>query len=80
MPDRAMTLRQQVKIERRTPEYWRAALDNPPLSMMGLEMIAELAVLMGQIEADDRRKVIVFEHPRILHGALRRSRKPPELA
>jgi enoyl-CoA hydratase/carnithine racemase len=61
MPDQAMTLRQQVKIERRTPEYWRATLDNPPLNIMGPEMIAELAVLMGQIEADDRLKVIVFD-------------------
>ena len=51
MPDQAMTLRQQVKIEHRTPEYWRATLDNPPLNIMGPEMIAELATLIGQIEA-----------------------------
>ena len=61
MPDHATTPRLQVKIERRTPEYWRATLDNPPLNIMGPEMIAELAVLMGQIEADDRLKVIVFD-------------------
>lgn len=61
MPDHATTLRQQVKIERRTPEYWRATLDNPPLNIMGPEMIAELAVLIGRIEADDRLKVIVFD-------------------
>ncbi len=61
MPDQAMTLRQQVKIEHRTPEYWRATLDNPPLNIMGPEMIAELATLIGQIEADDRLKVIVFD-------------------
>src|SRR5580704_6261436 len=57
MPDQAMTLRQQVKIERRTPEYWRATLDNPPLNIMGPKMIAELADLMDQIEADEQLKV-----------------------
>lgn len=61
MLDHATTPRQQVKIERHTPEYWRATLDNPPLNIMGPEMIAELATLIGQIEVDGRLKVIVFD-------------------
>jgi enoyl-CoA hydratase/carnithine racemase len=61
MPDQAITLRPQVKIKRSTPEYWRATLDNPPLNIMGPAMIAELSVLIGLIEADERLKVIVFD-------------------
>jgi enoyl-CoA hydratase/carnithine racemase len=61
MGDGVLTRRNQVKIEHRTPDYWRATLDNPPLNIMGPEMIAELAVLIDQIEADDQLKVIVFD-------------------
>lgn len=61
MTDHITTNRRQVRIERRTPEYWRATLDNPPLNIMGPEMVAELAVLINEIEADDRLKVIVFD-------------------
>jgi hypothetical protein len=35
MTAHAMTSRKQVRIDRRTPEYWRATLDNPPLNIMG---------------------------------------------
>ena len=61
MRDHATSICRQVKIECRTPEYWRATLDNPPLNIMGPEMITELSTLIGHIEADDRLKVIVFD-------------------
>jgi enoyl-CoA hydratase/carnithine racemase len=61
MADHTVTGLRQVRIEHVSPEYWRATLDNPPLNIMGPEMVAELAVLIDEIEADDRLKVIVFD-------------------
>ncbi|HSZ53557.1 MAG TPA: enoyl-CoA hydratase/isomerase family protein [Caulobacteraceae bacterium] len=51
----------QVKIERVTPAFWRASLDNPPLNLTTPEMIRELAALIDAIEADRALKVIVFD-------------------
>jgi enoyl-CoA hydratase/carnithine racemase len=51
----------QVKVERVTPAYWRASLDNPPLNLTTPPMIRELAALIDAIEADTALKVIVFD-------------------
>ena len=61
MDDHAVTSRKQVRIEQLSPEYWRVILDNPPLNIMGPEMVADLVVLIDAIEADERLKVIVFD-------------------
>ncbi len=51
----------QVKVERITPAYWRASLDNPPLNITTPEMVSELAALIDAIETDKALKVIVFD-------------------
>ncbi|MBV8684739.1 MAG: enoyl-CoA hydratase/isomerase family protein, partial [Caulobacteraceae bacterium] len=51
----------QVKVERVTPAYWRASLNNPPLNLTTPQMIRELAALIDAIEADRALKVIVID-------------------
>ncbi len=51
----------QVRVERVTPAYWRASLNNPPLNITTPQMVAELASLIDAIEADAALKVIVFD-------------------
>jgi enoyl-CoA hydratase/carnithine racemase len=41
--------------------FWRVTLDNPPINLMGPDMIAGLQRLMDIIEADDKLKVIIFD-------------------
>jgi enoyl-CoA hydratase/carnithine racemase len=53
--------RQEVRIERRTPEYWRVTFDNPPFNIFGPETIPQLNEVITQIETDPRVKVVVFD-------------------
>jgi enoyl-CoA hydratase/carnithine racemase len=53
--------RQEIRIERRTPEYWRVTLDNPPFNIFGPETIPQLNEVVTQIEQDPRVKVVVFD-------------------
>lgn len=51
----------QIRLTRRTPAYWRVTFDNPPLNVMGPEMVREFQGLIESIEADDEVKVVVFD-------------------
>ena len=51
----------QIRLMRRTPTYWRVTFDNPPLNVMGPEMVREFQGLIESIEADDEVKVVVFD-------------------
>jgi enoyl-CoA hydratase/carnithine racemase len=53
--------RQEVLIERVTPEYWRVTLDNPPFNIFGPETIPQLNSVITQIETDPKVKVVVFQ-------------------
>ena len=33
---------EQIRLERRTPFYWRVTFDHPPLNIFGPEMIPQL--------------------------------------
>ncbi|MBE9461921.1 enoyl-CoA hydratase/isomerase family protein [Dyadobacter subterraneus] len=48
-------------ITKHSPAFWRVTLDNPPINLMGPDMISGLQLLMDQIEADKELKVIVFD-------------------
>ena len=52
--------RKQIAVKRLSPEYWRVNIDNPPLNIMGAQMVAEFAELVDEIERDDALKVVVF--------------------
>ncbi len=51
----------QVRLNRVSPDYWRVTLDNPPLNLMGAEMVLQFKDIMAAIEYDERLKVVVFD-------------------
>jgi enoyl-CoA hydratase/carnithine racemase len=53
--------RQEMRIDRLTPEYWRVTIDNPPFNIFGPESIPQLNEVVTQIEQDSRVKVVVFD-------------------
>jgi enoyl-CoA hydratase/carnithine racemase len=53
--------KQEVRLERVTPQYWRVTLDNPPFNIFGPETIPQLGSVITQLEADPDVKVVVFQ-------------------
>jgi enoyl-CoA hydratase/carnithine racemase len=53
--------RQEIRLERVTPQYWRVTLDNPPFNIFGPETIPQLNNVITQIETDPKVKVVVFQ-------------------
>jgi enoyl-CoA hydratase/carnithine racemase len=51
----------QIRTTRRSPAYWRVTIDNPPLNVMGPEMVREFQQAIDAIEADEDLRVVVFE-------------------
>jgi enoyl-CoA hydratase/carnithine racemase len=57
----AMTTRNQIRLTQLTPAGWRVTFDNPPLNVMGPQMVREFQALIETIEGDDHLKVVVFD-------------------
>jgi enoyl-CoA hydratase/carnithine racemase len=58
----ATTLKtQQVRLTRRSRAYWRVTIDNPPLNVMGPDMIRDFQEIIAALEADEEVRVVVFE-------------------
>jgi len=55
------TKKQQIRLSRRTPAYWRITFDNPPLNLMGPQFVVEIREIMTAIETDQQLKVVVFD-------------------
>jgi enoyl-CoA hydratase/carnithine racemase len=53
--------KQEIRLERLTPAYWRVTLDNPPFNIFGPETIPQLNSVITQIETDPKVKVVVFQ-------------------
>ncbi len=51
----------QVRLNRVTDSYFRVALDNPPLNLMGPEFVLQIREVVTALENLDRAKVVVFE-------------------
>src|SRR5258708_12455004 len=51
----------QVRLNRVTDSYFRVVLDNPPLNLMGPELVWQIREIVATLENDDRVKVVVFE-------------------
>ncbi len=51
----------QIRLERRTPSYWRVTFDHPPLNIFGPETIPQLDAVIGALETDEQVKVVVFD-------------------
>ena len=57
----AATKAQQIRVARRSPAYWRVTIDNPPINVMGPEMVRQFQEVMNALEADDEVRVVVFD-------------------
>jgi len=51
----------QLRLTRRSPAYWRVTIDNPPINVMGPEMVREFQDLINALEADKDVRVVVFD-------------------
>jgi enoyl-CoA hydratase/carnithine racemase len=51
----------RIRLERRSPYYWRVTFDHPPLNIFGPESIPQLNEIVTALETDDRVKVVVFD-------------------
>jgi enoyl-CoA hydratase/carnithine racemase len=60
-PANARANRAQIRLARRSPAYWRVTIDNPPINVMGPEMVRQFQEVIDAIEVDDQLKVVVFD-------------------
>src|SRR3982751_4346432 len=51
----------QVRLTRRSPAYWRVTIDNPPVNVMGPEMVRQFEAVIKAIEGDESVRVVVFD-------------------
>ena len=51
----------QIRLDRRSPAYWRVTFDNPPINVMGPEMVRQFQEVINAIEADEQVRVVVFD-------------------
>src|SRR6204780_3041359 len=57
----AATKAAQLRITRRSPAYWRVTINNPPINVMGPEMVRQFQETIDAIEADEHVRVVVFD-------------------
>ena len=53
--------KQEIRVTRITPAYWRVTLDNPPFNIFGPETIPQLNAVITQLEKDPQVTVVVFD-------------------
>ena len=51
----------QIRVTRRSPAYWRVTIDNPPINVMGPEMVKQFQEVINALEADEQVRVVVFD-------------------
>ena len=51
----------QLHLIRRSPAYWRVTIDNPPINVMGPEMVRAFQEVMNALEADEDVRAVVFD-------------------
>src|SRR5579863_4034631 len=51
----------QIKVTKRSPEYWRVTFDHPPLNIFGPEMLQQVNEIITALETDEQVKVVVFD-------------------
>ena len=57
----AATKTTEIRLDRRSPEYWRVSFDHPPLNIFGPEMLPQVNEIITAIETDEQVKVVVFD-------------------
>src|SRR6202051_505598 len=51
----------QIRLTRRSAAYWRVTIDNPPINVMGPEMVRQFQDVIDALEADADVRVVVFD-------------------
>src|SRR5580704_9889900 len=51
----------QIRVIRRSPAYWRVTIDNPPINVMGPEMVRQFQEVIDALEADEHVRVVVLD-------------------
>ncbi|MDR9753177.1 enoyl-CoA hydratase/isomerase family protein [Pseudomonas sp. SZMC_28357] len=54
-------VKQEIKLTRVTPEYWRVTFHNPPYNIYGPETMPQLNEIVTAIENDPKLVVVVFD-------------------
>src|SRR5246500_1221048 len=57
----AATTTPEIRLAKRSPEYWRVTFDHPPLHIFGPEMLPQVNEIISAIETDERVKLVVFD-------------------
>jgi enoyl-CoA hydratase/carnithine racemase len=57
----ALTKPAQIRLARKSPAYWRVTIDNPPINVMGPEMVRQFQEVINAVEADEHVRVVVFD-------------------
>lgn len=57
----ATDAKDQVRLTRVTPEYWRVTFHNPPYNIYGPKTMPQLNEVVTALETDPRVRVVVFE-------------------
>src|SRR4051794_99356 len=52
---------EQIRVPRRSPAYWRVTIDNPPINVMGPEMVLQFQEVINALETDEHVRVVVFD-------------------
>ncbi|MDF0663629.1 MULTISPECIES: enoyl-CoA hydratase/isomerase family protein [unclassified Rhizobium] len=53
--------RPQIRIDKRSPAYWRVTFDNPPFNIFGPETIPQMEKVVSEIETDPNLRIVVFD-------------------
>src|SRR5437667_8096683 len=59
----AATKTREIRLAKRSPEYWRVTFDHPPLNIFGPEMLPQVNEIITALETDDRVRGGVFDSP-----------------
>lgn len=51
----------QIRVTRPSTAYWRVTIDNPPINVMGPEMVRQFQETIDALESDKQVKVVVFD-------------------
>jgi enoyl-CoA hydratase/carnithine racemase len=51
----------RIRLDRRSPAYWRVTIDNPPINVMDPQMVRDFQQVMDALEADEIVRVVVFD-------------------
>ena len=51
----------QIRVTRRSTAYWRVTVDNPPINVLGPEMVKQFQEVINALEADEDVRVVVFD-------------------